>query len=395
MGLIYLDNAATTRVHPEAAGKMLPFLTEEYGNPSAIYSLAGRSKKAVNEARKIIASSLGAKEQEIYFTGGGTEADNWALKGIAEAYREYGRHMITSKIEHHAVLHTAAWLEKQGWEITYLDVDEYGQIKLTELSKALRRDTVLVSVMFANNEVGTIQPIKEMARLAHQSGALFHTDAVQAYGQLPINVAELGIDLLSASGHKINGPKGVGFLYVGSQVNVLPLLHGGAQERRLRAGTENVPGIVGLGKAAEIAAETMEERAKKEGRLRDMLIDKILTEIPYSRLNGHRTLRLPGNTNFCFQFVEGESVLILLDMEGICASSGSACTAGLSEPSHVLMAMGVPRDLAYGSLRMTLGYETTEQEILQTAEALKRIVEKQRSMSARYEDYRRKNRLQQ
>lgn len=361
--LIYLDNAATTKTSEEVVAAMLPYFTEYYGNPSSVYEFASESKKAVSNARRTIAETLGAQENEIYFTAGGSEADNWALKATAEAYQSKGKHIITTKIEHHAILHTAEYLEKRGFEITYIGVDENGVVKVDELEKAIRPDTILISVMFANNEIGTIQPIKEIGEIAKKHGVLFHTDAVQAYGQLPINVDELHIDMLSSSGHKLNGPKGIGFLYIRKGVKIRSFVHGGAQERKRRAGTENVPGIVGYGKAAEIAAKTMKERTAKEIELRDHLIDRVLAEVPYTRLNGHRTNRLPNNANFSFQFVEGESLLILLDNNGICASSGSACTSGSLDPSHVLLAIGLPHEIAHGSLRLTLSAETTMEDI--------------------------------
>ena len=389
--LIYLDNAATTKTSEEVVAAMLPYFTEYYGNPSSVYEFASESKKAVSNARRTIAETLGAQENEIYFTAGGSEADNWALKATAEAYQSKGKHIITSKIEHHAILHTCEWLEKQGYEITYLDVDENGVVKVDELEKAIRPDTILISVMFANNEIGTIQPIKEIGEIAKKHGVLFHTDAVQAYGQLPINVDELHIDMLSSSGHKLNGPKGIGFLYIRKGVKIRSFVHGGAQERKRRAGTENVPGIVGYGKAAEIAAKTMKERTAKEIELRDHLIDRVLAEVPYTRLNGHRTNRLPNNANFSFQFVEGESLLILLDNNGICASSGSACTSGSLDPSHVLLAIGLPHEIAHGSLRLTLSAETTMEDIDFVVDCIKQIIERLRSMSPLYEDFVKKN----
>ena len=389
--LIYLDNAATTKTSEEVVAAMLPYFTEYYGNPSSVYEFASESKKAVSNARRTIAETLGAQENEIYFTAGGSEADNWALKATAEAYQSKGKHIITTKIEHHAILHTAEYLEKRGFEITYLDVDENGVVKLDELEKAIRPDTILISVMFANNEIGTIQPIKEIGEIAKKHGVLFHTDAVQAYGQLPINVDELHIDMLSSSGHKLNGPKGIGFLYIRKGVKIRSFVHGGAQERKRRAGTENVPGIVGYGKAAEIAAKTMKERTAKEIELRDHLIDRVLAEVPYTRLNGHRTNRLPNNANFSFQFVEGESLLILLDNNGICASSGSACTSGSLDPSHVLLAIGLPHEIAHGSLRLTLSAETTMEDIDFVVDCIKQIIERLRSMSPLYEDFVKKN----
>ena len=389
--LIYLDNAATTKTSEEVVAAMLPYFTEYYGNPSSVYEFASESKKAVSNARRTIAETLGAQENEIYFTAGGSEADNWALKATAEAYQSKGKHIITTKIEHHAILHTAEYLEKRGFEITYIGVDENGVVKVDELEKAIRPDTILISVMFANNEIGTIQPIKEIGEIAKKHGVLFHTDAVQAYGQLPINVDELHIDMLSSSGHKLNGPKGIGFLYIRKGVKIRSFVHGGAQERKRRAGTENVPGIVGYGKAAEIAAKTMKERTAKEIELRDHLIDRVLAEVPYTRLNGHRTNRLPNNANFSFQFVEGESLLIMLDMKGICASSGSACTSGSLDPSHALLAIGLPHEIAHGSLRLTLSAETTMEDIDFVVDCIKQIIERLRSMSPLYEDFVKKN----
>lgn len=389
--LIYLDNAATTKTSEEVVAAMLPYFTEYYGNPSSVYEFASESKKAVSNARRTIAETLGAQENEIYFTAGGSEADNWALKATAEAYQSKGKHIITTKIEHHAILHTAEYLEKRGFEITYIGVDENGVVKVDELEKAIRPDTILISVMFANNEIGTIQPIKEIGEIAKKHGVLFHTDAVQAYGQLPINVDELHIDMLSSSGHKLNGPKGIGFLYIRKGVKIRSFVHGGAQERKRRAGTENVSGIVGYGKAAEIAAKTMKERTAKEIELRDHLIDRVLAEVPYTRLNGHRTNRLPNNANFSFQFVEGESLLILLDNNGICASSGSACTSGSLDPSHVLLAIGLPHEIAHGSLRLTLSAETTMEDIDFVVDCIKQIIERLRSMSPLYEDFVKKN----
>lgn len=385
--LIYLDNAATTKTAPEVVEAMLPYFSELYGNPSSIYSLAGESKKAVDHAREIIAGALGAQPEEIYFTVGGTESDNWALKAAAEFYKKKGNHIITTKIEHHAILHTCQWLEKQGFEVTYLNVDENGVVKLEELKKAIRPTTILISVMYANNEIGTIQPIKEIGEIAREHGILFHTDAVQAFGQLPIQVDDCHIDMLSASGHKLNGPKGIGFLYIRKGVKIRSFIHGGAQERKRRAGTENVPGIVGLGKAVERAVSTRKERADKEKELRDYLIGRVLKEIPYTRLNGHRTMRLPNNANFSFQFIEGESLLIMLDMEGICGSSGSACTSGSLDPSHVLLAIGLPHEIAHGSLRLTLSEETTKEELDFVVESLKKIIDRLRSMSPLYEDF--------
>lgn len=385
--LIYLDNAATTKTAPEVLEAMLPYFTEYYGNPSSVYSFASRNKDEITKQRDIIADALGAKGNEIYFTAGGSESDNWALKATAEAYRDKGNHIITTKIEHHAILHTAEYLEKNGFEITYLDVDENGVVDLEKLKAAIRPETILISVMFANNEIGTIEPIKEIGAIAKEHGILFHTDAVQAFGQLPINVDECQIDMLSASGHKLNGPKGIGFLYIRKGVKIRSFVHGGAQERRRRAGTENVPGIIGLGAAVKRAVTTMSERTAKERELRDYMIGRIEKEIPYAKLNGHRTDRLPNNLNFSFRFVEGESLLIMLDMKGICASSGSACTSGSLDPSHVLLAIGLPHEIAHGSLRLTLSEETTKEEIDYVVDSLKEIVDKLRSMSPLYEDF--------
>ncbi|MBQ4522177.1 MAG: cysteine desulfurase NifS [Lachnospiraceae bacterium] len=385
--LIYLDNAATTALHPEVFQRMQPYFTEIYGNPSSIYSFSGKAKKAIEEARCEVAAFLGAKENEIYFTGGGSESDNWAIKATAFAYRNKGNHIITSKIEHHAVLHTCEYLEKLGFEVSYIDVDEDGVIKLEELKAAIRPTTILISVMFANNEIGTIQPIKEIGEIAKEHKILFHTDAVQAYGHLPIDVNEMNIDMLSASGHKINGPKGVGIMYLRNGVRMGSFVHGGAQERNRRAGTHNTPGIVGFGAATKLAKETMEERAEYEKNLRDYLMERVMKEIPYVKLNGHSTLRLPNNANFSFRFIEGESLLIMLDQKGICASSGSACTSGSLDPSHVLLSIGLPHEIAHGSLRITLSKETTREEIDFVVEELKKIIERLRSMSPLYDDF--------
>ena len=384
---IYLDNAATTKTAPEVVEAMLPYFTEHFGNPSSIYSFASKNKEVVSKQREIIAEALGASSNEIYFTAGGSESDNWALKATAEAYKTKGNHIITTKIEHHAILHTASYLEGQGYEVTYLDVDENGVVKLEELEAAIRPTTILISVMFANNEIGTIEPIKEIGAIAKAHGILFHTDAVQAFGQLPINVDECNIDMLSASGHKLNGPKGIGFLYIRKGVKIRSLIHGGAQERKRRAGTENVPGIVGLGTAVARAMGTMEERVAREIELRDYLIERVMAEIPYCKLNGHKTNRLPNNANFSFRFIEGESLLIMLDMNGICASSGSACTSGSLDPSHVLLAIGLPHEIAHGSLRLTLCEDTTKEEIDYVVDCLKKIVENLRNMSPLYEDF--------
>lgn len=384
---LYLDNAATTKTAPEVLEAMLPYFTEKFGNPSSVYTFAAGNKEMVDVQRDRIAATLGAKSNEIYFTAGGSEADNWALKATAEAYRSKGNHIITTKIEHHAILHTAQYLEKNGYEVTYLDVDGDGKVRLEDLKKAIRPETILISIMFANNEIGTIEPIKEIGQIAHEHGILFHTDAVQAYGQLPINVDECQIDMLSASGHKLNGPKGIGFLYIRKGVKIRSFIHGGAQERKRRAGTENVPGIVGMGTAAKRAADTREERTANEVEVRDYLIDRVLKEIPYSRLNGHRTDRLPNNANFSFRFIEGESLLIMLDGKGICASSGSACTSGSLDPSHVLLAIGLPHEIAHGSLRLTINEEITKEDIDYVVENLKAIIERLRNMSPLYEDF--------
>lgn len=385
--MIYLDNAATTKTAPEVVDAMLPYFSEYYGNASTIYSLGAESKKAMDHARQTIADSLGAKPEEIYFTAGGSESDNWALKATAEAYASKGKHIITTKIEHHAILHTCEYLEKRGFEITYLNVDRDGLISLDELKAAIRPDTILISVMFANNEIGTIEPIAEIGEIAKEHGVLFHTDAVQAYAQVTINVDEMHIDMLSASGHKLNGPKGIGFLYIRKGVKIRSFVHGGAQERSRRAGTENIPGIVGLGAAVERAMRIMDSKTRKEIELRDYLIGRLENEIPHCWLNGHRTKRLPNNINFSFLFIEGESMLIMLDMKGICASSGSACTSGSLDPSHVLLAIGLKHEEAHGSLRLTLSEDSTKEEMDIVAEEVKKIVQRLRDMSPLYEDF--------
>lgn len=375
-----MDNAATTRVYPEALEEMMPYFREEYGNPSAIYSLAGRSAKAVAIARERVAGLIGARKEEIFFTSGGSESDNWALKAVAENFSSKGKHIITTKIEHHAVLHVCEYLEKKGFEITYVDVDTQGVVDLEMLRSAIRPDTICISVMAANNEIGTIQPLKEIGQLAHERGILFHTDAVQAFGHIPLDVEELQIDLLSASAHKLHGPKGVGILYIRRDVKLPAWLHGGAQERHRRAGTHNVPAIVGFGKAAQIAKERMKRNREQITALREHLIDRVLTEIPDSKLNGSRTKRLPGNISFCFSFLEGESLLILLDQQGICGSGGSACTTGATGSSHVMAAIGVEEEDARGVIRFSLSEYTTREEIDITVDILKGLVEKLRSI---------------
>lgn len=385
--VIYLDHAATTPTSPTVVETMLPYFTEKFGNPSTIYSLGAESKTAVTAARETIAGTLNTTAENIYFTAGGSESDNWAIKATADALKGKGKHIITSAIEHHAVLHTCQYLEKQGFEVTYLPVDGDGIVSPQAVEAAIRPDTILVSIMFANNEIGSVQPIGEIGRIAREHKVLFHTDAVQAYGQLPIDVDALHIDMLSASGHKLYGPKGIGFLYIRKGVPIRSFVHGGAQERRRRAGTENVPGIMGLGQAAKEAAETLTERMERETALRDHLIDRVLAEIPYTRLNGSRTSRLPNNANFSFQFIEGESLLILLDGAGICGSSGSACTSGSLDPSHVLLAIGLPHEIAHGSLRLTLGKDTTREDLDYTVDKLKEIVARLRAMSPLYEDF--------
>ena len=388
---IYMDNAATTRVTQEVFDAMEPYFCEQFGNPSSAYEFSGKIAEKVAEARASIGKAIGASEKEIYFTGGGSESDNWAIKGVADALREKGNHIITTEIEHHAVLHTCEFLEKRGFEITYLPVDDKGLVNVEDLKKAIRPTTILISVMFANNEIGTVEPIKEIGRIAHEHGIYFHTDAVQAFGHLPIDVNEMNIDLMSASGHKINGPKGIGLLYIRKGIKITNLIHGGAQESGKRAGTTNAAGIIGFAKATELAVRDMEETRVYESRLRDKLIAGVTAEIPYTRVNGDLTNRLSNNVNFCFRFIEGESLLIMLDQKGICASSGSACTSGSLDPSHVLLAIGLPHEIAHGSLRLTLSKDTTEEDIDYVVESLKQIVERLRMMSPLYEDFVKKN----
>ena len=385
MKRIYMDNAATTRVTEPVFEAMRPYFCEIFGNPSSVHAFGREARKAVEQARRQVAAALGAQVGEIYFTGSGTEADNWALRGAAYAQKARGRHIITTQIEHHAVLHAAEQLEKEGFEVTYLPVDGDGVVSLEALEKALRPDTTLVSIMAANNEIGAIQPIREAAKLARAHGALFHTDAVQAIGCVPIDVKADGIDLLSLSGHKFHAPKGVGALYIRSGVKLQRLIYGGAQEKTQRGGTENVASIVGMGKAIELAMESMESRNAYVSGLRDRLIEGILRRIPETRLNGHCTRRLSGNVNVSIRYIEGEALLLSLDMKGIAGSSGSACTSGSLDPSHVLLAIGLPHEIAHGSLRLSLSEENTAEEVDYTIDALVEIVERLRAMSPLYE----------
>ena len=385
--MIYLDNAATTKVNKKVLESMMPYFSEIYCNPSAAYSFATKGRIAIEEARNHAAKLIGASDMEIYFTSGGSESDNWAIKAVAESFSDKGKHIITTKIEHHAVLHTCEYLEKKGFEVTYLDVDENGFVNPADVEKAIRPDTILVSIMTANNEIGTIEPIAEIGKIAKDHGVLFHTDAVQAFGHIPMNVDEMNIDMLSASGHKINGPKGIGIMYIRKGVKIGSFVHGGAQERQRRAGTHNVPGIVGIGKAVELARDNMKERMEYETKLRDHLISRVMEEIPYAKLNGDKVKRLPNNVNVCFRFIEGESMLILLDQNGVCGSSGSACTSGSLDPSHVLLAIGLPHEIAHGSLRLTLSEKNTMEEVDFTVDKLKGIIERLRSMSPLYEDF--------
>ena len=383
--VVYMDYAATTYVKPEVLEEMMPYFTQKFGNPSSFYGISRETKMAIDKARGQVAKALNCDMNEVYFTGGGSESDNWAIKGIAAAHRKKGNHIITTKIEHHAVLHTCEYLEKNGFEVTYLDVDDEGRVKLDELEKAIKDTTILISIMFANNEIGTIQPIKEIGEIAKKHNVLFHTDAVQAAGNIPIDVKELNIDLMSMSSHKIYGPKGIGALYIKTGVKLHSFVHGGAQERRRRAGTENMPSVVGYGKAAEIAKNTMDEHIERLTSLRTKLIDGILEKIPYTRVNGSLEDRLPGNVNFSFEFIEGEGILLMLDMLGIAASSGSACTSGSLDPSHVLMAIGLPHEIAHGSLRLSIGDFTTEEDIDYIIEKLPPVIERLRMMSPLYD----------
>lgn len=382
---IYMDNSATTPVKKDVLEEMYPYFSEKYGNPSSIYSLGSKSRKAVENAREKIAKAIGANPNEVFFTAGGSESDNWAIKGIALANKDKGNHIITSKIEHHAILHTCEYLEKQGFKVTYLDVDEYGVVDLEQLKREISEETILISIMFANNEIGTIQPIKEIGKIAKEKEIYFHTDAVQAIGNIDIDVNELNIDMLSMSSHKFYGPKGIGALYIKQGTKIDSLISGGAQEKNKRAGTENVPGIVGMGKAIELAYENLDAHNQKLIKLRDRLIKGIFDNIDYVRLNGHPTNRLPGNVNMCFEFIEGESLLLSLDMEGIAGSSGSACTSGTLDPSHVLLAIGLPHEIAHGSLRLSLGDFNTEEEVDYVVEKLVEIVQRLRDMSPLYE----------
>ena len=391
MKTTYMDYSATTYVKPEVLDAMMPFFTEKFGNPSSFYGISIETKMAVDNARAQVAKAINCDPNEVYFTGGGSEADNWAIKGIATAHMKKGNHIITTKIEHHAVLHTCEFLEKFGFEVTYLDVNEEGFVDLKQLEEAITDKTILVSIMFANNEIGTIQPIKEIGALCREKKVLFHTDAVQAVGSVPVDVKEMNIDLLSLAGHKLYGPKGIGALYIRRGVRIDNLIHGGGQERGRRAGTENIPGVVGLGKAIEIATENIEENRARLTVLRDKLIDGILERIPYARLNGPRgDKRLPGNSNISFEFIEGESILLSLDFEGICASSGSACTSGSLDPSHVLLAIGLPHEKAHGSLRTTLGAASTEEDVEKLLNELPPIIERLRNMSPLWYDFKRK-----
>lgn len=388
---IYLDHAATTAVRKEVLDTMLPYFSEKFGNPSTIYSYGRETKSAVEEAREKVAKALGAQPKEIFFTGTGTEADNWAVKGVAYANRQKGRHIITTNIEHHAVLHTCQYLESDGFDVTYLPVDENGLVTADQVKAAIRPDTILISIMFANNEIGTIQPITEIGKIAKEKGIYFHTDAVQAVGNVAINVNDMNIDLLSLSSHKFYGPKGVGALFVRKGVKITSFMHGGAQERGRRASTENVPAIVGLGRAIELAMQDMEQYNNKLTALRDRTIGEVEKRIPFVKLNGDRHKRLPGNVNFSFEFIEGESLLLLLDMKGVAASSGSACTSGSLDPSHVLLAIGLPHEKAHGSLRITFGRDNNDEDVDYLVEILPGIVQRLREMSPLYEEYTRKN----
>lgn len=384
---VYLDNAATTPVHPKVLEEMLPYFTEKFGNPSSIHSFGREARQAMDKAREQVAKALGARTDEIFFTGSGTEADNWAIKGVAYANKKRGNHIITTRIEHHAVLHTCEYLEQNGFEVTYLDVDEYGMVDIDRLKAAIKDTTILITIMFANNEIGTVQPVEEIGEIAKEMGIYFHTDAVQAFGNVPIDVNKMNIDLLSMSGHKIMGPKGIGALYVRKGVKIHNLIHGGAQERKRRAGTENLAYIVGLDKAVELAMENLDNHIDRLSALRDRLISGILERVDFVKLNGHPEKRLPNNVNVSIEFVEGESLLLSLDMVGIAASSGSACTSGSLDPSHVLLAIGLPHEMAHGSLRFSLGEGTTEEDIKYVLEQLPPIVDRLRAMSPLFSQY--------
>lgn len=383
--IIYLDHAATTYVKPEVFEAMKPYFCEHFGNASSIYSIGRHSKKAVEEAREKVAKAIGAQAKEIYFTGSGSEADNWALKGVAAANKKKGNHIITSAIEHPAIMNSCKYLEGEGFEVTYLPVDSDGIVSLEDLKNAIKENTILISIMFANNEIGTIQSVQEIGAIARERGILFHTDAVQAVGNIPIDVEKMNIDLLSLSGHKLYGPKGIGALYVRKGVKISSFIHGGQQERGKRASTENIPAIVGLGEAIELATENLEEYNKKLISLRERTIEGLMARIPYIRLNGHRHNRLPGNVNISFQYIEGESLLLMLDMLGVCGSSGSACSSGSLDPSHVLMAIGLPHEIAHGSLRLSFGDENTDEDVDYILEEIPKIVNRLRDMSPLYE----------
>jgi cysteine desulfurase len=384
---VYMDYSATTYVKPEVLEEMLPYFTEKFGNPSSFYGISRETKRSIDKAREQVAKAINCLPDEVYFTGGGSEADNWAIKGIASAHKNKGNHIITTKVEHHAVLETCEYLEKNGFEVTYLDVDEEGFINLEDLKNAITDKTILVSVMFANNEIGTIEPIKEIGEICREKKIYFHTDAVQAVGNIPVDVKEMNIDMLSLAGHKIYGPKGIGVLYIKKGIKIDNLIHGGAQERNRRAGTENIASIVGLGKALELATTNLEEHMERLIGLREKLIDGLL-EIPYTKLNGPRgDKRLPGNVNVCFRFIEGESILLSLDFKGVCASSGSACTSGSLDPSHVLLAIGLPHEIAHGSLRLSMGDGSTEEDVDYVLEVVPPIIERLRNMSPLWDDF--------
>jgi len=382
---VYFDYSATTPMKKEVLEEMLPYFNTEFGNPSSIHSFGRQGKSVLDSSRDKIAKTLNSRSDEIFFTGGGSESDNWAIKGVAFANKNKGNHIITTKVEHHAVLHTCEYLEKEGFEVTYLDVDQYGLVDVDDIKNAIKDNTILITIMYANNEIGTIQPIKEIIQVAKEKGIIFHSDAVQAYGNEIIDVNDLGIDLMSISAHKVYGPKGVGALYIKKGTKIHQLIHGGAQEKRRRAGTENIPGIVGFGKAAEMAYENIEDHINKLINLRDKLINDLMEKIPYTQLNGHPTKRLPGNVNISFEFIEGESLLLSLDMVGIAASSGSACTSGSLDPSHVLMSIGLSHEIAHGSLRLSIGDFTTEEDVDYVIEKLPPIVDRLRQMSPLYE----------